>query len=198
MIKTVSKIKIEYLFLVLTLIVIVCTSSYQFLINGCLWWECLPSRDFSVFDLNLPHYLFPDDAEIEDLHRVRNDLAEDPVIALAHWEEGAASYSIRSFSTFSKAIEEYQFQVDSNIFTGSLESREKVLNILEYRSKLADESKVRCGYVLSDFRCLYIARYQEYVIVFSSTIEPDGMPVNKYLDVLSFIDEKINSLFSSG
>jgi hypothetical protein len=45
----------------------ICLISYQLVVNNCLWWNCAPDRDFTVYDLNLPDELFPPNAQVYGL-----------------------------------------------------------------------------------------------------------------------------------
>jgi hypothetical protein len=179
---------------ILLLITILFTVFYRLFFYGCFWWDCAPTRNFSLLDLDLPVSLFPPNAETEGLHHIRNDLSVDPVVASFLWHSGTASYSIRRFPTTSKASVEYKFQINSRIFTTSIEPNNDVSDILKHKSNTADESNIRCGYVLTDFRCLFVARYQEFTIDFNSTIEAQGMTNNNYLNILKYIDNKMAEL----
>jgi hypothetical protein len=169
---------------------------YQWLFLQCFWWECAPSRDFGVLDLNLPDDLFISTAEIEELHYIRNDLSVDPAVSAIRWDGGSASYWIRKFPANRQAIKEYDFEINSNVYTEPLASKDGIPEILDFKSEVADASHTSCGYVLGDFRCLYIARYNEFIVRFISTVEPTGMSNENFLNVLRYIDAKMGDLLS--
>lgn len=183
-----SKRQSLIILLVLLSILLACLGTYQLIFHGCLWWNCAPTRDFGVLDLNLPDYLFTPDTKIEKLRWLRNDISVDPAIAYIRWANGDANYSIRRFPTTDQASRDYEFQIKSNMFTEVPMAADQVQDILDYVSEVADKSNIQCGYVLQDFRCIYTAQYQEFVINFNSTIELNGMPNIRYLDILKYID----------
>ena len=196
--KTPSISKLTLVLITLLLITLLCTGAYQHLFNKCFWWECAPTRSFSIFELNLPSYLFATNADIESLHFIRNDLSADPAVASIQWDDGIASYSILKFQTNSKASFEYEFQVKSNKFTRPANYNNAISELLEYKSTVAEESAVQCGYVLSDLRCVFIAQYEEFIISFNSTIEPIGMPGDNFIKILTYIDNKMENLLKEG
>jgi hypothetical protein len=121
-------------------------------------------------------------------HYIQNDISVDPAISTIQWECGTANYSIRKFSTNSKALLEYYFQAGSNVFTRPSDNDESIIDILSFETKFTDEDNIRCGYVVADFRCLFVAQYQEFVIIFSSTIEPEGMTNKTFINILMYLD----------
>ena len=70
--------------------------------------------------------------------------------------------------------------------------------MIKYESKVADESNVRCGYVIDDLRCIFVAQYEEFTISFMSSIEGEGMTDEDYLSIIRYIDDKMNFLLKGG
>jgi hypothetical protein len=174
-----------------------CILTYQVFAHDCLWWECAPKRNFTVYDLNLPRKYFPLDADIHDLHFLRGDNVSVEVASTTnYWKNGSAIYIVRRFATINKAIKNYEY--DSQLSFMEQPTSNEYDDIVLYSSKLADDNVVRCGYVQGDPRCVYVARYEEYTIFFSASMGDEEMTGSNFLGVLEFIDEKITRLLDNG
>jgi hypothetical protein len=172
-------------------IFITCILSSQLFLHQCLWWECAPDRNFSVLDLNLPENLFPPTAEIFELHPLRGDNVSIEAASITnYWDGGTAIYIVRRFSTDERAQKHYNFDTQFK-FT---ESNDEYVELNEYDSDNASDATVQCGYVINDFRCIYVARYAEYTIFFSGSIGENEMTKENFLDVIAYIDGKLESL----
>jgi len=188
-------VKKNWLIIVSTLVVFtICALPVQLLINNCFWWECAPERDFTIYDLNIPDKFFPPTATINPLHPDRQDVSVEEAITTNYWENGRAIYSVLRFSTVSKAKKWYHFEMESFSFPEQLENPEKYSEILGYKSIVADDYATICGYIGSNFHCVYGARYQEFYIFFNGSIGDGGMSVMDFIGVLSFIDAKMQKL----
>src|SRR6266540_646950 len=149
-----------------------CLVANQLLFHRCLWWECAPKRDFTVFDLNLPPDLFPSEADIHDLDFLRGDnVSIESASTTNYWENGVAIYIVRRFATDEQALRHYDFDAQVKFTRRSNENS----NVVNYKSIEANNSSTQCGYVLNDFRCIYIARYEEFTIFFSGSIGENEM-----------------------
>jgi len=174
--------------------------AYQILVNGCLWRECAPKRSFSELDLNLPDNLFPIGAEVHALHYLRSDTSTDPAISTNFWKGGTSIYRVQKSATESQAVEEYDFSIKSESFTSPLDDQDikKHSAVINYASKVADESNLRCGYVIDDFRCIFVARYNEFTISFMSSIGDKTMMNDDYLRIIRYIDQRMDFLLKGG
>lgn len=188
-------------FIILITITILCHLAYQFLVKRCVWWECPPNRDFSVFDLNLPDEFFPPGADIHPLQPDRVEDAIEEAVTTNYWEDGLAIYSVLRFPTRQKASEWHHFELKIYKFDRQLENPQLYSTILNYQSDVADEYIAKCGYVISkDLRCVFWARYQEYHIFFSGSMEDGeivGMTQENYLDLMEYIDNRMDVLLNS-
>jgi hypothetical protein len=175
-----------------------CASCYQLFANNCLWWNCAPERDFTVYDLNLPDEYFPKDAYIQDLHEDRSDFGpREAAVLTNHWSSGVAIYLVQRFATDSQASTRVANQVNIKVIKNVMEHQGQYSMILDYKSEYADEYYVECGYTgTNDFRCRLDARYQEFYIYFSGSLGEGEMSKEDFLGVMTYIDERINTLLS--
>ena len=83
-------------------ICILCVLVFQLVVGGCFWWECVPNRDFHVLDWKLPAYLFPEDANLSDIH-IPSEAGGEIEIGSQdiHWNKGngIAGYDINRYAT---------------------------------------------------------------------------------------------------
>lgn len=153
----------------------------------------MPQRNFTVFDLNLPKAYFPLGADIHDLHPLRGDgVSVEAASTTNYWDNGLAIYIVRRFATTSRAIRHYEYDTQFNFTRQSVDTDYASIN--SYSSNLADTSVVQCGYIQDDFRCIYVARYEEFTVFFSGSIGDNEMTEQDFLRVLTYIDDKTASL----
>jgi hypothetical protein len=166
----------------------------QILINHCLWWECAPRRAFTVFDLELPVQYFPSGADMHTLKPLRGDLASVEAAATAdYWDKGSAIFVVRRFATESQAVQDYDY--DSAFrFTLPMESASEYSVLVNHKSSLANQSQTACGYVLDDFRCIYVARYAEFTVFFNGSMGDGEMTQDNFIGVMKYLDERMQEL----
>jgi hypothetical protein len=163
----------------------------QLIFHQCLWWQCAPKRDFTVFDLNLPSDLFPANAETHDLHFLRGDnVSIEAASSTNYWPNGVGIFVVRRFATEARASRHYDF--DSRLKFTKPPGKSDLL--LTYQSKNASNSTVQCGYVLLDYRCVYVARYAEFTVFFSGSIGDGAMKGDSFLAIVTYIDDKFSKL----
>jgi hypothetical protein len=172
----------------------ICLMSYQLIVRNCLWWECAPVRDFTLYDLNLPDELFPPNAQVYGLQYDRGTPAMESAATTNYWDGGLAIYSVMRFATFDQATKQFEYDANNNIFTRGLGSSESYSELLEFDSQIADSSQVKCGYVTEDLRCIFIARYEEYTIFFSGSIGEEEMTKTDFFEVMTYIENKMKDL----
>lgn len=178
-------------------VLVICAVIYQLFVYKCIWWDCAPSRDFSVYDLNLPKEFFPRNSEINPLHPDRGVVtAVDEVITTNRWDSGKAIYNVLRFATEGQATKWYEKEMALVLFTDPLEGLDHFSGILDYRSDIADEYYIGCGYMVYDVRCVFRVRYHEYYILFISSVDNDGMTPDNFLKVMKYIDNKMDELLA--
>ena len=185
------------LFVVL-FILFICALPYQLIVNKCLWWNCAPERDFTLYDLTIPNDIFPSRAKVIPLRNHRDDrdlISVEEVVGGATWQEGGVTYISSRFATNNSASNRFNEELDIYTFRGDLEAElEDYSEFLSYNSEVADEFKQSCGFVLNDFRCITWARYQEFYIHIVSSIGENEMTEEGLLAMVIFLDEKMENL----
>lgn len=177
--------------------IVSCSVAYQLIFHDCLWWECAPKRSFTIFDLNLPREFFPSNAEIHDLRLLRGDnVAIEAASTTNYWDKGIANYIVRRFATEAKAIQHYSFDVQVE-FTKQPNESSNYSELVTYQGLNANSSSTQCGYIVNDFRCIYIARYEEFAIFFSGSIGDGEMSKDDFLRAIMFIDGTIGNLLAT-
>lgn len=161
-------------------------SGYQLLFKGCFVWNCAQHRSFTVFDLELPITLFPEDVVKNPLHQPSElSGAQEAAVSTIYWNDGQglAIYNTDRFGTSDRASE--RFQTIRRIAPYALHEH------LTYRSPTADEYAIGCGN--SDFEgyaCMAVGRYGEFVLSFHAYID-DAMTIERFQEIAIFIDEQM-------
>ena len=171
---------------------------FQYSFVGCFWWNCVPTRSFSILDLDLPDNLLPVESDINHLSYDRDDITTIADASTTnYWDGGQAIYIVQQYVSINKASK--YFSLDSKYsFAKPIEKSNTLSEILQKQSEFADESVIICGYTYYDeLRCVYIARYQEYKIFFSSTMDDDHFTEENFLKVINFLDNRFFDLFQS-
>lgn len=172
----------------------ICLISYQLVAYNCLWWNCAPTRAFTVYDLNLPDEFFPPNAQVYGLQYDRGTPGIESASTANYWDGGLALYGVMRFATLDQATKQFEYDANLDIFTRSLSSSESYSEILEFHSRIADSSQVKCGYVIEDIRCVFIARYEEYTIFFSGSIGEKEMTTTDFIGVMTYRENKMKEL----
>ena len=181
--------------LVLLFLLAISSSTYQLIVKKCVWWTCAPVRSFTVYDLSLPNEFFPGDNGMSPLYPDRGIIeAVEEVRSTASWKGGGAIYKVLRFGTEKQATEWYSVEVGLDLFTDSPINLPDFSGLTLYKNSVPDESKVNCGFVLEDFRCVYWARYHEFFIFFSSSIDNDELRTDDFIQILDYINERVESL----
>jgi len=173
------------------LLVAFCLFLGQYLLNGCLWWECAPQRDFHVLDWEIPANLFPKGAIVSDIstpsegHGEIEGGGQDINIG-----DGIAVYEIYRFPSAGRAISDFN-RMKKSMFDPETGIEWKTPADVTFSSPTADDLYIACGYFYQ-YRCELAARYQEYAIFFGATIN-DKMTYAEFEKVLFYLDEQISS-----
>ena len=175
-------------------ICILCVLVFQLVVGGCFWWECVPNRDFHVLDWKLPAYLFPEDANLSDIH-IPSEAGGEIEIGSQdiHWNKGngIAGYDINRYATIKKAVQGYGFEVKQMVDDETKRSWIHP-NEVAFVSITADEMIIMCGNWSRRRRCGMVARYQEYVIFFRATMDEE-MGYAEFEKIIVYIDRQISS-----
>lgn len=180
------------LFSIFLIIMFLCTLATQIFLHGCIWWECVPERDFHVHELGLPESLFPDDALVEPISASSEGNGEiergSQTIFLSY---GGAGYSIKRYPSIRKAISEYEFEVNHMTDFGTQSPWTTPKNIT-FNSATADSIYIACGQGVQGQECGFTGRYKEYVIYFSASIG-ERITFEDFEKILVYIDRQISN-----
>lgn len=148
-----------------------------------------------MYDLSLPNSLFPNETQMSSLMPDRGIIeAVEEARSTGIWRGGGAIYRILRFSTEKQASEWYSIEARLDIFTQPLANPPEYSRIMLYKSNIPDQSQISCGFVLDDFRCVYLAQYQEFFLFFSSSIDNEIMQQDDFLDILNHVNSRVQEL----
>jgi len=68
---------------------------------------------------------------------------------------------------------------------------------LSFESALADEFDYRCGIVLNEDRCIYVARYGNYLVRLNLSITPDDYSLEDFSAGMAAIDREAAECFAA-
>ncbi len=167
-----------------------CLLSYQLFYFKCLW-NCAPKRTFTTEEFVLPKSYFPGDAVFSKLVGIREDIQSIySVNAVVYWDDSTALYEIRRLPTERVANNEYK---KLSLSLGKLIGKKQELS--SFSSSVANEYQVICIETSNNkTRCDFLARYEEFRILFSADVGPKDMTEDNYLGVLTHIDETMADL----
>ena len=186
-----KKRRIKVSLIIIISVSMLCVVSYQLFRYQCLWLNCAPNRDFTLYDLGIPPAFFPPN-KLFSMRSDRDSSIEEAVGGV----RGIATYILRRFATQKQASNRFVNMAKSNLFSDPPKNIEELSDILDYQSLIADDFLVECGYFVNDFRCVMRARYQEYYIEFHGSLDEDEMTKENFLGVMMFIDSKMDELLS--
>lgn len=145
-----------------------------------LWFFGPP---FPVVEMSLPVDLFPNDAVYQSMHPARDSLpAIDSGIQTVYWSQltGLATFNVERLPTLGLARRAYQSYANP----GSYLLYENHLP----QSPIADDFATGCGMSeFGGFRCVYTARYREYVATLNVVID-EKMKIEDFEEIVRFID----------
>lgn len=137
-----------------------------------------------VVEMSIPKEYFPADVDYHPLHSVRDSLpALDSGIQTVYWSglNGLATFNVERLPTFgwaSKAFRFYENLGSYPLYTNSL-----------YESSVANEFASGCGASeFCGFRCVYNARYREYVATLEVIID-DEMTIEEFEEITRYVDQ---------
>lgn len=165
-----------------------CLLSGQRFMFGCLWWECVDNGYFESQDIQLPREFFPEDAAYGTAGADRHTYGAKQLHAQQiFW--GVSNHSTallhvsRYFGTSgAKRGFTTNVRILGELFHIPLEQYEK----LNYQSALADQFFAGCSVI----RCVFVARYDEDLIVLNMTSDTQSPPevferIITYLDTVA-------------
>lgn len=159
-------------------------------------------RDFTTRDLVIPTELIPDGLEISPAGikpmgpTIGFGDANDSHLSLKTTTEkfNVANHFVLQYDNYDKAQKGYiheslsQFNDNSIAVNGSWKRPDN----WTFQSQLASMSRVACNInnIAGDnLVCKYMAQYEEFVVIFTSTISPEVMTIEQFEDVVEGIDE---------
>ena len=160
--------------------------------EGCFWWDCAPERSFHVLDWEVPANLFPEGAVINHIstlsegHGEIEGGAEDIRIGYS-----VAGYRIYRFSGTRRAISDFN-RIKKRMADSETGESWQTPSNATFFSLTASDLHMACGYWSNRYRCETVARYQEYVLFYSSDID-DVLTFANYEKILFYLDEQISS-----
>jgi len=163
----------------------------QLVLFGCFGWWCAPERTFRVSALELPASLFPDGAIVNHMHPMSDEFGTiDNGMQSIFWQtgNGGAGYLVYRYPTTSSARNNFEFYKTMLIEPSNGEVWNPPAE-LNFSSTTADEIYVGCIY-FGGQHCEMLARYQEYVLSFRTSID-EMMAYSDFENVLLFIDKQI-------
>jgi hypothetical protein len=168
----------------------------QLLLHDCLWWECAPQRNFQIKELELPATLFQDGTIVNAIYPMSDEFEtiEDGMQSI-YWGSGngSAGYNIFRYSTRGKAKDGFKFY--KHMLVEPSEGEVWNLSVdLTFSSPTADELYIGCIHVFRK-ECAMVARYQEYVVDFRSSIDTK-MTYAGFETILKYIDQQISEKIS--
>jgi hypothetical protein len=185
-----------FLLIACLLIVSSCALFAFWLTRGCLFFDCPPKRDFTVFDMNIPKGYLPEDQSIELRPDRGNLTAIEESIGWAKWTNGQAIYMVLKFASEKHAIEWFNLGGRENRFYPDLPSLESHQDILKHPMPNSSNYKTQCGYVLKDFRCILDVRYEEFYIFFSGSVGENQINDQDFIALMDYIDTRISNFLT--
>ena len=175
---------------------ILCVIFTQLFISDCLWWDCAPTRNFSVLDLNIP----PELSSGTSIHLLDDDnpstkgTGVQPIYSNGLLDTG--HYIVEKYSTVKKAAEAYKhglhlFKVFETQQAWTTPKK------LSFTSRFADESMIGCGvgFQKDFYRCIFQGRYEEILIIVNCRMSED-MTYQDFEKIVVFLDQKIATLLN--
>lgn len=191
-----AKKSVGWIILGAIVLVAVCSfGSFQMLFKRCLFWTCVPDRNFSVLNLGIPSIYFPENAVVGEIdYSSELDGATEKGHQQIFWRRGngLANYLIWRFGT--------EWQAQS--FIESLNQMDQEYGLttcsdLRDVEVKADEYSLTCGRdKFGGYRADLNAKYEEYVITLNVVID-DEMSLEQFQQLVVFIDNQMQLKLSS-
>jgi hypothetical protein len=164
----------------------------QYLMNGCLWWECAPERIFHVRDWEIPMTFFPEGSYADHISAPTDGSNElEGGFQSIYVDQGVVIYNIYRFPKTKDAVAEFEHNV-RNMIDRETGKQWHVPSNLTFSSTTADDEYIACGYWSNRYRCQMTARYQEFVIFLNADIN-DKMTFGNFENVAVYLDEQLSS-----
>lgn len=165
----------------------------KYVVRRCWWWECVPSRSFRVADLDIPNEMYPENTDIKPMVYLSEEFDTiDDGAQLAYWHDRAcgylcsSSYGVLRYPSLRTAKDAYSEIVRDVMTFGQWDASTG----LSFVSTKADQVYLVCGQTPASERCVFVARYQEYVIDFNSNVDAQ-MTRERFDAIVAFIDRQI-------
>ncbi len=164
--------------------------------------ETAPQRSFDSSDLLLTLDDLPENYRVADLPQ---PMGPDSPIAVGDLDDSYVTFHVLNdvhlaaidrvyrFSTVPKADRWYDTHLSLEFAVATRDIQWSLPSNLTYRSPYTDRFRLGCTLVGIDRQkvCKFMAQYEEFVVVFHSTIAEDLMTVSQFNDTVRHIDEKL-------
>jgi hypothetical protein len=142
--------------------------------------------------LELPSNLFPDGVIVSHVYPLSDEFSTiDDGSQSIYWDTGNAGYVIYRYP----AIRQARVGFDLNqhvLFSGAEDVWPSIADSILSNTK-ADIAYIACGNQSIDNKeCAMVARYQEYVVSFSATMD-DKMMYGDFEKIVVYIDKQMSS-----
>ena len=166
-------------------------SIYQIRTRQCWLWTCAPARTFSVFDLTLADHLLPGNTTVNPMVPPSESIGVESGNISFFWRENGNLYGgvvdVDRYGTEKAAKASFE----SGLYWRSRGSYEAHPEIT-YKSPIAEEFLIGCGSSMFDngYQCSLMARYQEYLVDFNSSIS-EQMSELQFEQIVIDIDQQM-------
>lgn len=184
------KTSAKKLMLFLIIFIVVLTLCH-FTIKRCLWWECGITHSFSISDLALDRTMLPSEIVISDmqpLSHIEGTREDGSQSIFMNNNNAIAIYYVLRYPSIRIANEKYEAK------KGEFREKESKLMWLPddrivFSSKGVDKYFIGCG-TWSKYECVFVAQYQDYLVVFISEINQTITHL-RFQSIVSYIDQVI-------
>jgi hypothetical protein len=165
-----------------------CLAAWQWFVVGCLWWECTNSRPFNSQEIQIPQEYFPSGSAYNRLHpdsELQGAIQRERQTIF--WGESNDATAVLEVSRYPGVLRATnRFELELRIFSDSAGAPWARPAELTFQSASADQSFLGCG-TLAGSRCVFVARYGEYLIAFDATID-DQMTLQEFKRIIEYLD----------
>lgn len=163
---------------------LICLLSGQRLVFRCLWWECVDSEVFESEDIQIPREFFPEEATYGTPGMDRETYgAKQHHTQQVNWGNTSRAllgvYRYFGLSTAKGGFSSEVRLLGEIYYIVPLEPTNK----LNYESSFADQLFVGC----SGLGCIFVARYDEDVIEYHTTIDR-LMTLEDFKLIITYLD----------
>jgi hypothetical protein len=156
---------------------LICLLSWQWFVNGCMWWECVNSEHFDPQEIQIPREYFPDQAVYGNLGTdINSEGAKQRDAQTVWWNtDSRIILEVARFPGTSRAKKEFAFDIRNSKQLFDIPSGQS--SGLTYQSASANQMFVGCGKLAPwGINCIFAARYDEDLITLTMSIDEQMTP----------------------